>query len=165
MHKKRIKVLLSKLTLEILKRDSKHFKISKEKLCNDVLINFSLKRLLGVERELFDEKAYLQFSLTQANSEYYNIISKNIEDEPTFIKNMFTSYIHLNPFYRETYIFKDKLIIVSSYIEKKEEINVSIKGALDRILIEGVIKCNTTDYIKLKTNKGCFYLSDIRLIL
>lgn len=164
MYKKKIKVLLSKLSLEVIRRDSLHFKVSREKLCNDILVNFSLKSLSGIEREMFDDKAYLQFTLNQCNCEYFDIISKNIMDESKFIKNIFSSYIHLNPFYREMAIFKDKLIIISTYIEKKTEVYVSINGNIEKIIFKGVKKCELTDYVKLLTTEGEFYLNDLRLI-
>lgn len=150
--------------MNILEKDAKHFNLRKEKLCNDILINLSLKEIKGVERELFDEKANLQFSLTQTNCEYYKIVSKNIDNEANYLRNIFTYYAHLNPFYREIMLNREKLIAVNNYLEKKEIINVSIGNRVDQLQIIEISRCHMTDYIKLKTDKGEFYMNELRMI-
>ena len=112
----RKKITVSKLVLDILDRDAKQFNMTKERLCNEILITFSIREVKEIEREDLDEKAILQFTLSRANAEYYSIISKKIENEPKFLRSIFTTYAHLNPFYREIMMFRDKLITLKSYI-------------------------------------------------
>lgn len=164
MSKKRIKIMVSKLVLDILERDSNHFNMTKERLCNEILVIFSIRKMSGIPREELDEKAYLQFTLSQSSSEYYGSISREIEDEPKFIRDIFTSYTHLNPFYREIILFRDKLIVLKDYILRKEKIHISIGNRLETVTIEEIKKCHLTDYIKLKTSIGEFYMNELRII-
>ncbi|MGL4902208.1 MAG: hypothetical protein ACRDA0_00650 [Cetobacterium sp.] len=164
MCKKRIKIMVSKLVLDILNRDSKHFNIARERLCNEVLIIFSIKNVQGIAREELDEKVYLQFTLNQSSSEYYGVICKDIDDEPKFLRSIFTSYIHLNPFYRESTLFKDKLIVLKDYCIRKERIHISIGNSFEAVFIEEIKRCQLTDYIKLETSKGEFYMNELRII-
>ena len=90
MSKKRVKIMVSKLILDILDRDSRQFNMTREKLCNEILIIFSIRKMQGIEREELDEKTYLQFTLTQSTTEYYKAISNGVQDEPKFIRNIFT---------------------------------------------------------------------------
>ncbi|MGL5639134.1 MAG: hypothetical protein ACRCW7_07300 [Cetobacterium sp.] len=130
MSKKRIKIMVSKLILDILDRDSKHFNMTREKLCNEILIIFSIRKMQGIDREDLDEKAYLQFTLSQSTTEYYKAVSRDIQDEPKFIRNIFTGYANLNPFYREIILFRDKLIVLKDYCLKKEKVHISIGGPI-----------------------------------
>lgn len=156
--------MVSKLVLDVLDRDSKHFNITKERLCSEILIIFSIRKMPGIEREELDEKAYLQFTLNQSSSVYYESICNEINDEPKFIRNIFTSYAHLNPFYREIILFRDKLIVLKDYITRKESVHISVGNRLETVLIEEVRRCQMTDYIKLKTNMGEFYMNELRII-
>lgn len=162
----RKKITVSKLVLDILDRDAKQFNMTKERLCNEILITFSIREVKEIEREDLDEKAILQFTLSRANAEYYSIISKKIENEPKFLRSIFTTYAHLNPFYREIMMFRDKLITLKSYISKKEKIYISIGTKVEEVLITEIIRCPITDYIKLRTqDKGEFFLNEFRIIL
>ncbi|MGL4451141.1 hypothetical protein [Cetobacterium sp.] len=164
MSKKRIKIMVSKLILDILDRDSKHFNLTREKLCNEILIIFSIRKIEGIEREELDEKIYLQFTLTQSTTEYYKAISNGIQDEPKFIRSIFTGYAHLNPFYREIILFRDKLIVLKDYCLKKEKLHISIGNRLEEVIVEEIKRCQMTDYIKLRTDKGEFYMNELRII-
>ncbi|MCQ8213734.1 hypothetical protein NON08_14630, partial [Cetobacterium somerae] len=164
MSKKRIKIMVSKLILDILDRDAKHFKITREKLCNTILITFSIRKTHEIIREEFDEKTYLQFTLSQSTAEYYNFITNGISDEPNFIRSIFTTYCHLNPFYREIILFRDKLIVLKDYCSKKEKIHISIENKLEKVTIEEIRRCQITDYVKLITTKGEFYMNELRII-
>lgn len=162
----RKKITVSKLVLDILDRDAKQFNMTKERLCNEILITFSVREVKEIKREDLDEKAILQFTLNRANSEFYSIISKNIENEPKFLRSIFTTYAHLNPFYREIMMFRDKLITLKNYISKKEKIYISIGTRVEEVLITEIIRCPITDYIKLRTqDKGEFFLNEFRIIL
>lgn len=164
MPSQRVKIKVSRLVLDTLERDSKHFQITKEKLCNEILVTFSIRKMQEIEIEDLDEKAYLQFTMNRATFEYYKMISKNIENEVEFIRNLFTNYTHLNPFYREIILFRDKLIVLKNYISKKEKIHISFNNRLEEVIVEKIIRCPMTDYIKLKTNKGEYYLNELRII-
>lgn len=162
----RKKITVSKLVLDILDRDAKQFNMTKERLCNEILITFSIRDVKEIEREDLDEKAILQFTLSRSTSEYYNIISKKIENEPKFLRSIFTTYAHLNPFYREIIMFRDRLITLKDYISRKEKIYISIGTRVEEVLIIDIIRCPITDYIKLRTqDKGEFYLNEFRMIL
>ncbi|MDO5789093.1 MAG: hypothetical protein Q4P79_06475 [Fusobacterium sp.] len=162
----RKKITVSKLVLDILDRDAKQFNMTKERLCNEILITFSIRDVKEIEREELDEKAILQFTLSRSTSEYYNIISKKIENEPKFLRSIFTTYAHLNPFYREIMMFRDRLITLKDYISRKEKIYISIGTRVEEVLIIDIIRCPITDYIKLRTqDKGEFYLNEFRMIL
>lgn len=162
----RKKITVSKLVLDILDRDAKQFNMTKERLCNEILITFSIRDVKEIEREDLDEKAILQFTLSRSTSEYYNIISKKIENEPKFLRSIFTTYAHLNPFYREIMMFRDRLITLKDYISRKEKIYISIGTRVEEVLIIDIIRCPITDYIKLRTqDKGEFYLNEFRMIL
>lgn len=164
MSKKRIKIMVSKLVLDILDRDSKHFNITREKLCNEILVIFSIKKIQGIEREELDEKTYLQFTLSQSTTKYYEVICTTIQDEPKFIRNIFTGYAHLNPFYREIILFRDKIIVLKDYCLKKEKFHISMENKLEEVVAEEIKRCQITDYIKLQTNKGEFYMNELKII-
>lgn len=162
----RKKITVSKLVLDILDRDAKQFNMTRERLCNGILITFSIREIREVERESLDERAVLQFSLSKSTSEYYTIISKDIENEPKFLRSIFTTYVHLNPFYREIMIFRDKLITLKDYILRKEKIYISVGTSIEEVLITDIIRCPITDYIKFKIkDKGEFFLNEFRIIL
>lgn len=156
--------MVSKLILDILDRDSRQFNMTREKLCNEILIIFSIRKMQEIGREEFDEKTYLQFTLNQSTTEYYKALSNDVQDEPKFIRSIFTGYAHLNPFYREIILFRDKLIVLKEYCSKKEKFHISVSNRIEEVTIEEIKRCQITDYIKLKTNKGEFYMNELRII-
>ncbi|MDR1834610.1 MAG: hypothetical protein LBQ96_02280 [Fusobacteriaceae bacterium] len=72
--KERIKALVSAYILEVLDEDCNHFQISKERLCNEILLKFSVKFRSDSDFDddmLFDRREYLQFALNANNKKYY----------------------------------------------------------------------------------------------
>lgn len=79
--KKKIRVLVPTFILEILEKDCEFFGLTKEKLCNEIFLKFSLKfRSRYQDEMIFEEKEYLQFTLNKANQRYYTDLLKGLPE-------------------------------------------------------------------------------------
>ena len=94
--KDNIRALVPKYLIEVINRDVKHFSVSRYKLCNDILVKFSLKFRSNYCQDMmsFEQGEYLQFNLYKQNIVYYNSLRKGIDGitESEMIREIFSSY-------------------------------------------------------------------------
>ena len=70
--KQKVKASVPEYLIEILEEDLKHFSLPKERLCNEILLKFSLKFRSNYNQEMiFEDKDIIQFTLNKDNRKYY----------------------------------------------------------------------------------------------
>lgn len=108
--KEKIKVAVPEFVLKTLKEDQKHFDITKEKLCNEILLKFSIENLNCYCDIQFNKNEYLQFNLNKTNKIYYEELSKKIDgkNDSEKIRKIFSEYAILQPFVRELFYLGKK---------------------------------------------------------
>ncbi len=165
--KSNIKALVSKYVKEILKEDTKHFKIPKYDLCNRILIKFFLRTDTNFSRLTpFEEKEYLQFALQKDNIPRYIELKKLMKDktESEMIRDIFVSYTTLPPFLREINLFEEKIVFIMT--AKKEY--KKLKLYTDEGIIEGKINSlkrnEINNYLEVEINSKKYYISRVEII-
>ncbi|MGL6099317.1 MAG: hypothetical protein ACRCZ9_10370 [Fusobacteriaceae bacterium] len=165
--KKKIRVLVSDLILETLEQDHRQFGLSKEGLCNEILLKFSLKLRLNYQQDmLYEKKEYLQFNLNKANQRYYhNLISETQElNESEIVREIFSVYAVLHPFLREVYIFREKITFIGNAVKECRVVKIDTPdGVLDG-RIEKIERCKEKGYLKIVILGKSYYISQMRVI-
>lgn len=165
--KQKIRVLVPKLVIEVLERDSKFFGVTKEKLCNEILFKFSSKIKLSYHEELvFEEKEYLQFNLNKVNQRYYSELLSELRNtnESEVIRSIFSSYAVLIPALREMNLFREKTIFLKVSDKESKILKMDTPNGIIEGRIEKIFRCQEEGYLKLKVDKKEFYLGKIRVI-
>lgn len=165
--KTKIKVSVPNLLLEILEQDLHQFSITKERLCNIILLKFSSKDAPNYNQEMmFENKTYLQFALNKDNIGYYSKLSqkkKNMSNSE-IIREIFLSYAVLPPFLRETILFREKIIVLNT--TQKEKVNIQLDTGEEIVegIIEDIFRDTKTRYLKLKLEGKDYFISKVRII-
>lgn len=165
--KKKMRVLVPKLIIDILEKDCNFFGMTKEKLCNEILFRFSLKfRSRYQEEMIFEEKEYLQFNLSKANQRYYSELLNELRNvnESEIIREIFSSYAVLIPFLREINLFREKIIFLSSSNKEYRVLKIDTPNGIVEGRIERIFRCNETGYLKLEINEKEYYIGQLRVI-
>ena len=165
--KKKIRVLVPTFILETLEKDCNFFGITKEKLCNEIFLKFSLKFRSRYQEEMFfEEKDYLQFNLNKANQRYYTELLKELEttNESEIVREIFLNYAVIAPFLREIYLFREKIIFLSSANKEYRHLKIDTPEGIVEGRIEKIFRCLGTNYLKIVVNNHEYYLSQIRVI-
>lgn len=165
--KDNIRALVPKYILEIIAKDTEHFQISKYKLCNLILLKFSLRfRSNHCQEMSFEEKEYLQFTLHKENTGFYNEIRKGIDgiNESEMIREIFSSYAVLPSFLRELNLFREKIaFLMSAHKEyrvlKLHTINGIVEGRIEKIDRNG-----GENYLQASINGKYYYISQIEIV-
>lgn len=163
--KKKVKILTPTLFLETLEKDVKHFGITKEKLCNEILIRLNDRYMLALEREFkSEEKKFLQFNLNKKGSKFYSSIVTNhlSTNESEIMRSILAGYINLNPFIREWAIFEEKIVFFEHLEREQNEIKVLVNDSFYIGKVKGIERCKETDYIVVKLGNRSEYLSRIK---
>ena len=166
LKKKKVRVQVPKLVREILERDSAHFNITREKLCNLIILKVGYRSKFDLAKELCNlEKVYLQFNLnSQCLNFYLDILKSNGNtNESEVIRSILLTYINLNSFLREKILFEEQLAYFE-YLKKSEDSVKVVVG--DRIMEEKVIRifpCPKTHYIRVAFEKHEDYLSRLKV--
>ena len=126
------KVLVPVFLLEILEKDCSFFKISKDNLCNQILLKFSLRFCLKYQEEMmFEETNYLQFNIHKDNQRLFDELSRKVKElsDSDLLREVFLAYAILPPFLRETHLFKEKInFLNSSYKTNYEKSRTFLKN-------------------------------------
>lgn len=165
--KKKIRVLVPTFILETLEKDCEFFGYTKEKLCNEIFLKFSLKfRSRYQDEMIFEEKEYLQFTLNKANQRYYSdLLKENLEgNDSEVLREIFSSYSVLSPFLRETYLFREKIIFLYSAMKEYRVLRIDSKNGVIEGRIEKIYRCKSTNYLKVLIEDKSFYIGQIRII-
>lgn len=165
--KQKIKASVPKYLLKILEADLNHFSISKEGLCNEILLKFSLKFRSNYHQEmLFEEKEYLQFSLNKENKKYYEELSKQMSDlnDAEIIREIFLSYAILPPFLREINLFREKIVFLNTAQKEYRTLKVHTNDGVLESRIKKIFRDKETDYLMATLNDSNYFISQIRII-
>lgn len=161
------KVLVPVFLLEILEKDYSFFKISKDNLCNQILLKFSLRFCLKYREEMmFEETNYLQFNIHKDNQRLFDELSRKVKElsDSDLLREVFLAYAILPPFLRETHLFKEKINFLNSSYKDKKIIKIDSLSEIIEGKVEKIFRCPNTDYLKIIIHKKEFYMSQIRVI-
>ena len=166
--KEKIRARMPDFVFEILEKDQKHFELTKEKLCNKVLFNFSFSNTVIEDKNLlFEEYNYLQFTLDKVNQEYYRNLLENlqIKNESKFIREIFLHYAISHAFVRESYLFREKISFFQSLMEEKDITRFHTPDGIIENKITKIYRDKEIGYIFVKMdNNKVYYLSQIQAI-
>lgn len=165
--KKKIRVLVPTFILEILEKDCEFFGLTKEKLCNEIFLKFSLKfRSRYQDEMIFEEKEYLQFTLNKANQRYYTDLLKELSEanDSEIIREIFSTYSVLVPFLREIYLFREKVIFLHSAMKEYRVLKIDTPNGIEEGRVSKIYRCKETGYFKLDINESNYYVGQIRVI-
>ena len=161
------KVLVPVFLLEILEKDCSFFKISKDNLCNQILLKFSLRFCLKYQEDMiFEENDYLQFNIQKDNQRLFSELSRRVKElsDSDLLREVFLAYAILPPFLRETYLFKEKVNFLHSSYKDQKVIKIDSLSEIIEGKVEKIFRCLNTDYLKIMIHKKEFYVSQIRVI-
>lgn len=161
------KVLVPVFLLEILEKDCSFFKISKDNLCNQILLKFSLRFCLKYQEDMiFEENDYLQFNIHKDNQRLFNELSRRVKElsDSDLLREVFLAYAILPPFLRETNLFKEKVNFLHSSYRDQKVIKIDSLSEIIEGKVEKIFRCPNTDYLKIMIHKKEFYVSQIRVI-
>lgn len=161
------KVLVPVFLLEILEKDCSFFKISKDNLCNQILLKFSLRFCLKYQEDMiFEENDYLQFNIHKDNQRLFIELSRRVKElsDSELLREVFLAYATLPPFLRETHLFKEKVNFLHSSYKDQKVIKIDSLSEIIEGKVEKIFRCPNTDYLKIMIHKKEFYLSQIRVI-
>lgn len=165
--KKKIRVQIPSLIMEILTIDSEFFNVTKERLCNEVLYKFSLRFRSNYQSDLYyEDKVYLQFTLNKDNQRYYDdLIKQSIGlSESEIIREIFSSYAIFHPSLRELYLYREKIAFISSAIKEYRVLKIDTCDGVIEGKINKLFRCKKLGYLKIEINDKSYYLSKSRII-
>ena len=166
MKKKKIKVLVYKLILEVLERDAKHFEMTREKLCNEAIIKLGYRYFDNLENDIKHEgKEFLQFNLNIESKKFYDDIVKrnHSTNESEILRNIFLNYVNFNPYIREHIIQEQKVIYFEHIIKEQRSIRVSIGDSVELLKVVALERCPVTNYILVVFEDKKEYLSKVKI--
>lgn len=161
------KVLVPVFLLEILEKDCSFFKISKDNLCNQILLKFSLRFCLKYQEDMiFEENDYLQFNIHKDNQRLFSELSRRVKElsDSNLLREVFLAYAILPPFLREIHLFKEKVNFLHSSYKDQKVIKIDSLSEIIEGKVEKIFRCPNTDYLKIMIHKKEFYVSQIRVI-
>lgn len=165
--KKKIRVLVPTFILEILEKDCEFFGFTKEKLCNEIFLKFSLKfRSRYQDEMMFEEKEYLQFTLNKANQRYYTDLLKELPEanDSEIIREIFSTYSVLVPFLREIYLFREKVIFLHSAMKEYRVLKIDTSSGIVEGRVSQIYRCKESGYLKLNVDESSYYVGQVRVI-
>ncbi|MGL5351012.1 MAG: hypothetical protein ACRDA0_10700 [Cetobacterium sp.] len=165
--KKKIRVLVPTFILEILEKDCEFFGFTKEKLCNEIFLKFSLKfRSRYQDEMMFEEKEYLQFTLNKANQRYYTDLLKELPEanDSEIIREIFSTYSVLVPFLREIYLFREKVIFLHSAMKEYRVLKIDTPSGIVEGRVTQIYRCKESGYLKLNVDESSYYVGQVRVI-
>ena len=165
--KKKIRVLVPTFILETLERDCEFFGITKEKLCNEIFLKFSLKfRSRYQDDMMFENKEYLQFTLNKANQRYYIDLLKELPEanDSEIIREIFSTYSVLVAFLREIYLFREKIIFLYSSLKEYRVLKIDTHHGVIEGRITKIYRCQENNYLKIDIEEQSYYVGQIRVI-
>lgn len=165
--KEKIKVTIPEFVLRVLKEDCEHFGITKEKLCNEILLKFSLRNFNCYYKEFsFSKNEYLQFNLNKINKVYYIELSKKIsgKNDSEKIRKVFIEYAILQPFIRESILFLENIMCINAFEKKQTIVKIYTEGKVLETKVEKLFIDTEKGYLMTTINKYNCYLSKIKIV-
>lgn len=165
--KRKIKLPVPKIIYEVLEEDSAHFGITKEKLCNEIILKLGYKPLAEYHKMMiFERKVSLQFNLYEECEKYYEDISKrynNISDSE-LVRTILATYINMAPFLREKLIMDSKVRFSMELIKEKSTVKLDNGSEILEVVFEEIERCPDKGYLKIIHSLGSDYLSKVKII-
>lgn len=165
--KKKIRVQVPALVLETIEKDHQQFGLTKEGICNEILLKFSLKFRSNYQHDMYyEEKEYLQFNLNKANQRYYTGLVAEINNltESEIVREIFSMYAILHPFLRELYIFREKITFIGNAVKEYRVLKIDTPKGVIEGRIEKIERCKDKGYLKIIIAGESYYISQIRVI-
>ena len=165
--KSKVRILVPVIVLESLEADLNFFGVLKERICNDILLKFSLKYRSNYQHEMFfDEKEYLQFNLNKANQRYYlELIETNKDlNASEILREIFLTYALLHPALRELYLYREKISFIANSIKEFRHLRIDTEKGVIEGRIEKIFRCKKKGYLKILVNNEELYVAKIRVI-
>lgn len=165
--RKKIKMPIPQIINEVLIQDSEHFGMTKEKLCNEVILKMGYKTLVGYHKMMtFEDKVDLQFNLQVETQKYYEDIYKENDaiSDSELVRTILSTYINLSPLLREKLIMDSKLRFIIELLKGEHIVKIDRGDDVVDGLLERVHRCPTTNYLKVVHSHGSEYLSKIKII-
>ncbi|GLI57784.1 hypothetical protein PM10SUCC1_32980 [Propionigenium maris DSM 9537] len=165
--RKKIKMPVPKIINEVLEKDCHHFGITKEKLCNEVILKMGYKPLIKYHKMMtFEEKVDLQFNLQVETQKYYKDIWKenNATSDAELVRTILSTYINLSPFLREKIIMDTKLRFILELLREKHIVKIEVDGKIIEAELMEILRCSETNYLKVIHSQGEEYLSKLEII-
>ena len=152
---------------EVLDRDCSHFGLSKEKLCNEIILKLGYKPLTQYHKLMtFEKKVELQFNLQVETEKYYFDIYRenNASSDAELVRTILSTYINMAPFLREKLIMDSKLRFIVELLKDKYTVKIDQGDEIIESRIIKIERCPVTHYLKVVYDKGEEYLSKIKII-
>ena len=165
--KQKVKASVPEYLIEILEADLKHFSLPKERLCNEILLKFSLKFRSNYNQEMiFEDKDILQFTLNKDNRKYYEELCQQMEklNESEIIREIFLSYAVLPPFLRETHLFREKIVFLNTAQKEYRILKIHTSDGVIESRVEKIFRDKLTGYLKVTLNNKNYFIGQIRVI-
>ena len=165
--KQKVKASVPEYLIEILESDLKHFSLPKERLCNEILLKFSLKFRSNYNQEMiFEDKDIIQFTLNKDNRKYYAELCQQMEklNESEIIREIFLSYAVLPPFLREAHLFREKIVFLNTAQKEYRALKVHTSDGVIESRVEKIFRDKLTGYLKVTLNNKNYFIGQIRVI-
>lgn len=165
--KQKVKASVPEYLIEILEDDLKHFSLPKERLCNEILLKFSLKFRSNYNQEMiFEDKDILQFTLNKDNRKYYEELCQQMEklNESEIIREIFLSYAVLPPFLRETHLFREKIVFLNTAQKEYRILKIHTSDGVIESRVEKIFRDRLTGYLKIILDSKDYFIGQIRVI-
>lgn len=168
MVRKKIKIVLPKLIIEILNEDIAYFKISKERLCNLIIQEFGFEHIHSLTERMTNQvksKGMLQFNLVEKNTKLFFKMLKFHDEtcESSVLRKLFSQYINLHPSLRERIIKKDLFMRLDNAIKDKYRLKIYHEENIIDILPLEIERDLENNYNNLKAQKeGKLYSYRVR---
>lgn len=165
--RKKIKMPAPRYLSEILEQDCKHFGITKEKLCNEIILKVGYKPLTPYHKLMvFEDKVEVQFNLHNECEKYYEDICKEYGSltDAELMRTILSTYSNLSPFVREKIIMDTKLRFVTELLEGKHSVMVDTGEQILESEIQSIKRCPERNYLKVRHTHGEEYLSKLKII-
>ena len=165
--KQKVKASVPKYLIEILETDLKHFSLPKERLCNEILLKFSLKFRSNYNQEMiFENKDIIQFTLNKDNRKYYEELCQQMEklNESEIIREIFLSYAVLPPFLREIHLFREKIVFLNTAQKECKNLKIHTLDGVIESRVEKIFRDKLTGYLKVILNGKDYFIGQIRII-
>jgi len=165
--KERIRVLMPEYVIGVLDKDCEHFSMSRENLCNEVLLKISLKSQPPFHKDLiYGKRNYLQFALHKKNRKFYeNLLRENkVENESELIRQIFSCYAILPPFLREVYLFREKVEFFRKAISGKTPVKLECDGEIFDCPVRVLEISKESGYLEMDIPAGRRLVSLVRVV-
>lgn len=165
--RKKIKMPVPRYVNEILEQDCNHFGLTREKLCNEIILKVGYKPLAPYHKLMvFEDKIEIQFNLQKECESYYDDICKEYGSttDAELVRTILSTYINLSPFVREKLIRDRKVMFLMDLLKGKHLVKIDMGEEILESQIKSIQRCPISNYLKVSHTHGEEYLSKLKII-